>query len=286
VEIKRTESPPAFPCSQQNIRNWGPWWICPGKTSCPDIHTHIGWTWEEDNLRYWIVPRKILDEEHTIGSNQNKLHNMQTEFDTLKTKFDFSLKDFNRKLMDYHLWLDNNDTQIKTMAKSLHTSLQQVIESSKNSIQSTMEAQKDLLFQCKLTHIMDTNLSDFGSMIRGSCNTHETKTHHRETKFSSTLESIADKIMDKAQKELYSNVEDAVVLHNQQATNATSQLLDTIRGATENSVANAESHVPANTTPNPTGSHWNVDPLYREQLLKLQPTKPTFRDNANKDIPP
>jgi len=121
---------------------------------------------------------------------------MTTELALLKTKFDVSLKDFNNRLANYHLRLEQNDLQIKTMAKSLQVSLQQVIESSKVSIQGTMEAQKDI-FQRKLTHIMDNNVKDFKSMLRGTCNTYETEIQRREQIFYGNLEGIADKVMEK-----------------------------------------------------------------------------------------
>ncbi len=82
------------------------------------------------------------------------------------------------------------------MAKSLQVSLQQVIESSKVSIQDTMEAQKDI-FQRKLTHIMDNNINDFKSMLHGACNPYETEIQRREQKFYGNLEGIADKVMEK-----------------------------------------------------------------------------------------
>ncbi|MFN9983157.1 MAG: hypothetical protein ACK53Y_24735, partial [bacterium] len=104
---------------------------------------------------------------------------MTTELTLFKTKFDVSLKDFNNRLANYHFRLEQNDLQIKKMAKSLQVSLQQVIESSKVSIQGTMEAQKDI-FQRKLTHIMDNNVKDFKSMLRGTCNTYETEIQRRE----------------------------------------------------------------------------------------------------------
>jgi len=165
-------------------------------SSCPDIHKYIGWTWEAKDLRYWVVPREHLDDTHTAETSQITLHNMTTELALLKTKFDVSLKDFNNRLANYHLRLEQNDLQIKTMAKSLQVSLQQVIESSKVSIQGTMEAQKDI-FQRKLTHIMDNNVKDFKSMLRGTCNTYETEIQRREQIFYGNLEGIADKVMEK-----------------------------------------------------------------------------------------
>jgi len=248
-------------------------------SSCPDIHKYIGWTWEAKDLRYWVVPREYLDDTHTAETSQVTLHNMTTELTLFKTKFDVSLKDFNNRLANYHFRLEQNDLQIKKMAKSLQVSLQQVIESSKVSIHGTMEAQKDI-FQRKLTHIMDNNINDFKSMLHGACNPYETEIQRREQKFYGNLEGIADKVIEKTHKELYTTAEDALATLNNQIGEVTTQLMDNINHTTSTVEPPVATTVPDVPQSGSNASRWNLDPQYREHLKNLQPSQPPMFNPA------
>jgi 3-methyladenine DNA glycosylase AlkC len=204
---------------------------------------------------------------------------MTTVLALLKTKFDVSLKDFKNRLANYHFRLEQNDLQIKKMAKSLQVSLQQVIESSKVSIQDTMEAQKDI-FQRKLTHMMDNNVKDFKSMLRGACNTYETEIQRREQIFYGNLEGIADKVMEKTHRELYTTAEDALATLNNQIGEVTTQLMDNINHTTSTVEPPVATTVPDVPQSGSNASRWNIDPQYRDHLKNLKPSQPPMFDPA------
>lgn len=206
-----------------------------------------------------------------MEGNQLCLQNLQNDFALFQNKFDISVKEMNNKLVDIQYRLDNNDHQIKRVAKSLYGNIQQVIETGKANVQRTMEAQQDI-FQRKLTHLMDTGANDFQANLQRICDIYE-----------NNLTQLSDQTVEAIQKEIFVTSDDATSSFNKQVESATANFLRQVKEATNKiqdilaklpTSTNAAATPAANTAqaettepikPQPA-SRWNVSP---EIIAKL-----------------
>ena len=236
--------------------------------ACPEITKQVGWLWYQNELRYWIIPRETLKESAVVEVNQTRLQNLQTEFTLFQNKFELSIKDFNAKLADVQYRLDINDNQVRRVAKLVQGNVNQAIETGKVSINQTMEAQKDI-FQRKLTHLMDTNATEFRSTIQGICKSHDTHV-------KAELDQFSDQTTERILKELYAAADDATNSFNAQVEIATARFLSQVQKATTSTEsAMRDQPIAAKTNPTPADSRWkNVDQATRDKLAQFVASSP------------
>lgn len=73
------------------------------------MQQRIGWTWEQDRLRYWIAPVGPPPTDATLISSQLKLQNMKNDLQLFQYKVDAATKDLNNRLTDLRFCLEAKD---------------------------------------------------------------------------------------------------------------------------------------------------------------------------------